>query len=376
MKIKKTLYCITDKYNKPDFRFLFDDPKRAQKKVRQLKSSISGETIFLSKFKRDFFVDGVNKKCISDTKKIAIKKGCWTALEIKKVNLIDEIAPENHFKRIDIAPENQLSYSKKYVHDIPFFNTTLKTPLECEIDPKETPVSFWGFDWRRSFLHTKTFATGMAILLVMTTASVFSINYKGNNAIAEELADIHTASAEKTVKAQSIVLGAKDEKIAKQFDEELDNFVLDALKKFDNIKTEELETEIREILNGTPMEEMAPIIAKKDRTVAAFLVGIAMKESGFGKHVPVLNGKNCYNYWGYRGIRANMGTDGHTCFNSPQDAVDTVGGRLERLVKTDVDTPEEMVLWKCGSACSKDANAGKWIQDVNINFSKIMNEEV
>ncbi len=373
MKIKKSLYCITDKYNKPDFRFLFDDPKRAHRKIRQLKSSVAGETIFLSKFKRDFFIDGVNKKCISDTKRIAIKKGCWTALEVKKVNLIDEIAPKNHFKKIDIAPENQLSYSKKYVRDIPLFNTTFKTPLECDINPQETPVSFWGFDWQRSFLHTKTFATGLAMLLLMTTVTVFSIDYKQSNSTTEQLANLHTEHAEKTVRAQANVIESKDEKIAKQFDQELDNFVLDALKRFDNVKIEELETEIMAILKGTPMEEMAPIIAKKDRTVAAFLVGIAMKESGFGKHVPVLNGKNCYNYWGYRGIRAKMGTGGHTCFDSPQDAVDTVGGRLERLVKTDVDTPEEMVLWKCGSACNEDANAGKWINDVNINFSKLMN---
>jgi hypothetical protein len=375
MKIKKTLYCITDKYNKPDFRFLFDDQKRAQMKVKQLKSSVSGETIFLSKFKRDFFVDGVNKNCIGATKRIAIRKGCWTALEVKKVNLIDEIAPKDHFKKLDIAPENQLSYSKKYVRDIPLFNTTFKSPLECELTPQETPVSFWGFDWERSFLHTKTFATGVAMLFVMTVATVFSLDYKNTASSTELLANLHAENAEKTVQAQATVLGAKDEKIANQFNEELDNFVLDALKRFDNVKVEELEGEIRAILDGTPMEEMAPIIAKKDRTVAAFLVGIAMKESGFGRHVPVLDGKDCYNYWGYRGIRPKMGTGGHTCFNSPQDAIDTVGGRLERLVKTDITTPDEMVLWKCGSACDQDANAGEWIEDVNINFSKIVKED-
>ncbi|MBT3355905.1 glucosaminidase domain-containing protein [bacterium] len=375
MKVKKSLYCITDKYNKPDFRFLFDDPKRAQEKIKQLKSGVLGETIFLSKFKRDFFVDGVNKNYVSQTKRIAIKKGCWTALEVRKVNFIDEISPTKHFEKMDCSPEFQLNYSKKYVRDLPFLNTSFKSPLECELDPRETPVSFWGFDWQMSFLRTKSFATALVLTILVTSVATFTVGYQKNNTTTEELADLHLKQAETTVQAQTKVLGAKDEKIAQQFDQKLDAFVLDALKRFDTIKTEELEGEIYEILKGNPMEEMAPLIAKKDRTVAAFLVGIAMKESGFGRHVPVLNGKNCYNYWGYRGIRKKMGTGGHTCFDGPQDAIDTVGGRLERLVKIDVDTPQEMVLWKCGSACSKDPNAGRWINDVTINFSKLMNEK-
>ncbi len=375
MKLKKTLYCITDKYNKPDFRFLFDDLKKAQEKVRQLKSGVLGETIFLSKFKRDFFVDGINRNYVGKTRRIAIKKGCWTALEVKKINLIDEISAKDHFKKIVVAPENQLSYSKKYVTDIPFLNTTIKTPSECELNPNETPISFWGFNWQNSFLKTKTFASTMAVMLIATFVTIFAIDYRENNSSAKDMAMLHVEQAEKTVRAQTTVLGAKDEKIAKQFDQKLDEFVLNTLQKFDNVKEEELEEEIKAILKGSPMEEMAPLIAKKDRTVAAFLVGIAMKESGFGRRVPVLNGQNCFNYWGYRGIRKKMGTGGHTCFNSAQDAIDTVGGRLERLVKTEVDTPKEMVLWKCGSACDKDPNAGKWIKDVNINFSKLINEE-
>lgn len=374
MKIKKSLYCITDKYNKPDFRFLFDDPKRAHAKVKQLKSGVGGETIFLSKFKRDFFVDGVKKEFIGQTKRIAIKKGCWTALEVKKVNFIDEIAPKSRFQKIDIAPENQLSYSKKYTRELPFFNTTLKTPLECDLEPQDTPVSFWGFEWQTSFLKTKTFATAMAMFLIIAVVTIFTADYKSNASSAQQLAELHVENAKQTVQAQTNVLGAKDEIIAQQFDQKLDEFVLDALKRFDNVKAEELESEIMAIVKGTPMEEMAPLIAKKDRKVAAFLVGIAMKESGFGKHAPVLDGENCFNYWGYRGIRERMGTGGHTCFENPQDAIDTVGGRLERLVKTDVDTPEEMVLWKCGSACSQDPNAGKWINDVTINFNKLIKD--
>ncbi len=91
--------------------------------------------------------------------------------------------------------------------------------------------------------------------------------------------------------------------------------------------------------------------------------------------MPVLNGKDCYNYWGYRGIRKRMGSGGHTCFDSPEDAVKTVGGRISRLVKSGVDTPQEMVLWKCGSNCNATggwAAAHKWISDVNMYYSKML----
>jgi hypothetical protein len=136
-----------------------------------------------------------------------------------------------------------------------------------------------------------------------------------------------------------------------------------------------LEDEIRGMVRGYPIEEMVPEIAKRDRVVAAFIVGIARKESGWGVHVPVLNGQDCYNYWGYRGIRDRMGTGGHTCFNDPKDAVDTVAKRIEFLVSNKkLNTPQKMVIWKCGSNCSVtggQAAANKWISDVGIYFDKL-----
>ena len=135
-----------------------------------------------------------------------------------------------------------------------------------------------------------------------------------------------------------------------------------------------LEQEIRKMVKGYPIEKMAPYIAKKDRTVAAFMVSIARKESSWGVHVPVLNGQDCYNYWGYRGQRKLMGTGGHTCFNSPEDAVDTVAKRLETLIEEyGKDTPAKMVIWKCGSDCEAtggQAAANKWISDVAMYFNR------
>ena len=122
---------------------------------------------------------------------------------------------------------------------------------------------------------------------------------------------------------------------------------------------------------------MVPYIAKKDRMVAALIVAIGMKESTWGKHVPVLDGQDCYNYWGYRGIRDRMGTGGHTCFDSPEDAVNTVAKRIEFLVSNEkLNTPAKMVVWKCGYDCSWDNQkaVNKWISDVDLYFKKLNKE--
>ncbi|MDP1884026.1 MAG: hypothetical protein Q8L10_01540 [Candidatus Moranbacteria bacterium] len=138
---------------------------------------------------------------------------------------------------------------------------------------------------------------------------------------------------------------------------------------------DEFEKELREMVKGYPIEVMIPEIAKKDRIVAAFIVAIAKKESAWGKRVPVLDGQDCYNYWGYRGIRDRMGTGGHTCFDSPKDAVDTVAKRIGFLVSNKkLNTPDKMVIWKCGSNCAVtggQAAADKWISDVAMYFNKL-----
>ncbi|MCD6149375.1 hypothetical protein J7J13_01140 [bacterium] len=138
----------------------------------------------------------------------------------------------------------------------------------------------------------------------------------------------------------------------------------------------DLENKINEMVAGYPMENMARYIARKDEKVAAFMVSIAKKESDWGKRVPVLNGQDCYNYWGYREKRERMGTDGHTCFNNPRDAVNTVAGRIDKLVyENKLDTPRKMVVWKCGSSCAgqNPKSVNKWISDVDWYFRKLVN---
>lgn len=140
-----------------------------------------------------------------------------------------------------------------------------------------------------------------------------------------------------------------------------------------------LERDIHSLVSGYPIEVMSAEIAKHDRTVAAFVVAIAKKESNWGKRVPTLDGKDCYNYWGFREERDRMGTGGHTCFDSPKDAVNSVAKRIETLVyEYDRNTSKEMVVWKCGYSCDGHSveSVNKWIGDVDFYFRKLQTEKV
>jgi hypothetical protein len=155
-------------------------------------------------------------------------------------------------------------------------------------------------------------------------------------------------------------------------DEETVQYIQDIINNMEESKKEEFNNKVEKMVKGYPIEKMLPYILEKDQIVVAFLVGIAKKESGWGVHVPLLDGRDCYNYWGYRGQRVLMGTGGHTCFNSREDAVDTVSKRIEFLIEEKkLDTPAKMSIWKCGSACDEDGQVGKWISDVSMYFEKL-----
>ncbi len=147
----------------------------------------------------------------------------------------------------------------------------------------------------------------------------------------------------------------------------------------DTLEKDALEKRIREMVAGYPIEQMVPAILKEDRLVAMFLVSIAKKESNWGKRVPVLDGEDCFNYWGYRGIRARMGTGGHTCFDSPEDAVKTVAVRIQKLVEQEkLNTPEKIIIWKCGYSCAGHSKESvrKWIADVDMYLKALDREPV
>lgn len=208
-----------------------------------------------------------------------------------------------------------------------------------------------------------------SILFGMVTMT-FVYRYLGQGAAAAAGDSKQIAAQEQTVNSsQGKVLGASVE--AADSEDSFSKQVEEIQKASDRAA---LEREIYGMVKGHPMEKMVPYIAQQDRTVAAFIVAIAKKESGWGDHHPVLNDKDCNNYWGYRGQREKMGTGGHTCFDSPEDAVNTVAKRIKTLVEeNDRNTPEKMVIWKCGKSCAAtggQAAANKWISDVDLYFQK------
>lgn len=134
---------------------------------------------------------------------------------------------------------------------------------------------------------------------------------------------------------------------------------------------------IYEIVGDAPIKDMVPFIALRDEKVAAFLVGIAKKESSFGFASPSKDGETCYNYWGYKGTGGRGTGMGYACFASPEEAINVVGDRIEVLVNKERNTPARMVdTWKCGRSCAGDPGAPGWIATVALYFDKIVEREV
>ncbi len=132
---------------------------------------------------------------------------------------------------------------------------------------------------------------------------------------------------------------------------------------------------VTQLVEGYPIAEMTPYILSKDPRVAAFMIAIAKKESAWGKRHPVLDGRNCYNYWGFRLKTSSMGSGGHTCFDTPEQAVDMVASRIDEMVNEEnMNSPTDMIIWKCGYGCQdsiKTVSEKKWISDVDMYYSKL-----
>lgn len=186
---------------------------------------------------------------------------------------------------------------------------------------------------------------------------------RSENNIGQTIAEPQVASAT-----------APEENVnAEQYDSGSDIF----LEYFNEAADAEYKNNVKNLVKGYPIEEMLPYIFEQDRVAAAFLVGIAKKESNWGKRVPVLDGQDCFNYWGYRGIRRMMGSGGHTCFNSRKDAVETVAKRINTLVNSEkLNTPAKMIIWKCGFSCEGHSRESvkKWISDVDMYFQELSDE--
>ena len=166
----------------------------------------------------------------------------------------------------------------------------------------------------------------------------------------------------------------KYKKIIESFQKKEYPLEVGLIKKDDNkIVTSELGANLNKMTAGYPINKMIPFILKYDESVSGLIVGIAKKESNWGKRAPSKAGKMCYNYWGYKG-RGSRGTSlGYACFASPEEAVKTIGNRIQELVNQGLNTPAKMIVWKCGRSCAGHNPNGvkKWISDVSIYYNKI-----
>lgn len=136
----------------------------------------------------------------------------------------------------------------------------------------------------------------------------------------------------------------------------------------------QFEIKTAQMVSGHPIERMIPFIAKQDKDVAAYMIAIAKKESNWGKYSPQKNGKGCFNYWGYRSAY-NQTDSGYSCFKNPRQAVSVVGKRIQELLDQDINTSNEMVIWKCGHECYRHDpySVNKWIKDVDWYYQKTNN---
>ncbi len=137
----------------------------------------------------------------------------------------------------------------------------------------------------------------------------------------------------------------------------------------------DFEAELQSIVAGYPIESMVSTIAEYDRDIAGLIVGIAKKESNWGKRVPrTADGDDCFNYWGYKGAGARGLAMGHGCFGEPAEAVRIIGQRLQTLVALrQTSEPAHLTIWKCGSSCvgHSPESVRKWVSDVDFYFRAI-----
>ena len=183
------------------------------------------------------------------------------------------------------------------------------------------------------------------------------------------------AKDETVVKAVAGVSMEQEEEKEISSREEDDKYIVDLAKYLEIEASKDFNRKVKELVKGYPIEHFLPYLLNEDHEVVSFYIAIARKESNWGKRVPVLNGKDCYNYVGYRGKSEKMGTGGHTCFANREEAVRVVSRRIEELIKKyGRDTAKEMVVWKCGSDCNAtggQAAANKWISDVDTILKEL-----
>lgn len=131
---------------------------------------------------------------------------------------------------------------------------------------------------------------------------------------------------------------------------------------------------LKQLLADTPMESLIDSLMGFQPTTRALAVGIAKQESNWGSASPRKSGRDCYNYWGYKGAGQNGSVSGgYACFATPEEAVGVVVGRIDTLVEKGLTTPQKMLVWKCGASCATHSpeSVSRWVNVVNGYYRQL-----
>jgi hypothetical protein len=215
------------------------------------------------------------------------------------------------------------------------------------------------------------------IILVSIAFIIFGLMARIWDAQPVFYAHAYTVTNEKSANVESPLLEQPAQLFAKKDEKNVSNkadlHIKNKYQKESFSGLDGFSDRIYAIVGDAPIKEMVPFISKRNEKVAAFLIGIAKKESSFGSASPSKDGETCYNYWGYKGSGGNGTSMGYACFASAKEAVETVGNRIEVLINKDRNTPASMVhTWKCGRDCSGDPGAPGWVSTVALYFNKLV----
>ena len=368
------MYCLVDFRNRPQYKYTFSKQEKARECLRRIKNNPLGVTVFFTDGRREYFENGL-PAMLRPLDTFTPVRGRYDTSS-KRI-LRDGIALQAGLPHEFFASSKKTVRLKKGCHakyrvrEMSNFDGLLKKNTE----PKNPSAA----NWRKKsvfslfMLGNRKIYAGLAIVSLLIFSSSFYFQKQSSQSAA--------AQSQSSYQPEGQVAGAMDAKTDENENEESlkladEEVIMSLLGKIEEKKQGEFETEILRYIKGRPMETMAPYIAKQPRIVAAFIVGIAMKESKFGVYAPHSGGRDCYNYWGYKG-RENTTASGYSCFNSPEHAVQVVGKKIASLTARGISNPAEMISWKCGSSCAGHGaeNVRKWIADVGVNFYKINSKD-
>jgi len=332
------MYCLVDFRNRPQYKHTFRALDKTKECLKKIRNNPLGATIIYADGRREYFENGLPEGYSDLSEKSAcVKKGCHVKYKIRRFGVLDGLVKTAHAETKNIPNWKEKSIFSLFM------------------------------------LGNRKFYACLIILALLAFSSSFFFQKKFGK---------DTVASGDNGEIQGQVAGAMDSKVGDNSEDQGNyasfqladaDIIMSLLGKVEEKQHAEFQKEILGYIKGKPMEAMAPYIAKQPRMVAAFIVGIAMKESKFGVYAPHdSSGRDCHNYWGYRGPE-NTTASGYSCFDSPEHAILVIGKKINKLVAQGISNPAEMVSWKCGSTCSWDnpENVRKWVADVGVNFYKI-----